>query len=144
MRAMRADTVSIRCLSTRAGINKSRIGKLLHRDPKRRSSISFDELQRILAALDIDLLEAIICVETVRDLDLLYSARYATLIPMLCAMFRELPMHLIAALEEVDGVDGTEVRPEWAGVLQRSVIQRIIKGMSDTALRRAALAELQE
>ncbi|WP_281271752.1 helix-turn-helix domain-containing protein [Hephaestia caeni] len=143
-RARRENAVSIRSLSMRTGINKSRLGKLLHGDPKRRTPISFDELRQILDALDIDILLAVICVEIIREPDLLYSERYATLITMLSAMFRELPMHLLTSLEEVEGVDGTEVRLEWAGVLRRSVIQRIIKGMSETAARRASLADLQD
>lgn len=142
-RAMRANGVTFRILAERSGISKSRVGKILHSDPARRIPMSFPEFRRILAALDIDILQAIICVESIRDLELLSDSRFAMLIPVLCTMFKELPVHLIHAVDAVEGIDGTEVRPEWAGVLRKSIIQRIIKAMSDTASRRAVLTELE-
>lgn len=140
---MRTDGVSIRMLAARSDIKRSRLGKLLHSDPTRRTQMSYPEFRKILDALGIDLLQALICVESIRDLELISETRYSLLIPMVCVMAKELPGELIQALEHVEGIDGTEVRPEWAGVLRKSVIQRIIHAMTTTASRRAALSELQ-
>lgn len=103
--------------------------------------MQINELQAILRALDIELLDAVLCVETLHDENIRYSERYRTLILMLCALFRHLPASLIAALEDITDLDGTEVRPEWAGPLQRAVTKRIVHEISAVTSRRAALSD---
>ena len=141
LESMERRDVGLRSLALKTRIGKSRLGLLLHRDPSKRSSMSLSEFHAILGALDIDVIQAIISVETLKDEKLRNSSRYATLIPMLCAMFHDLPANLIEALEEVEGMDGTEVRPEWAAVLQRAVIKRVVHEISAIASRRAALSD---
>ncbi len=65
-----------------------------------------------------------------------------TLIAMLSEVFRGLPSMLIAALEEIEGMDGSEVRREWAGPLQTAVVQRLVKEVSSVLARRASLSEM--
>ena len=45
------ERIKLRDLSARAGISKTRLGVLLHRDPAKRSAIGLVELQMILDAL---------------------------------------------------------------------------------------------
>ncbi len=135
------DRVGIRSLALHSGIGKSRIGLLLHRDPSKRSAMQINELQAILRALDVELLDAVFCVETLRDENIRYSDRYRTLISMLCALFRHLPASLIAALDDVTDLDGTEVRPEWAGPLERAVTKRIVHEINAVTNRRAMLGD---
>lgn len=141
LQAMGRRDVGLRALALQTRICKSRLGLLLHRDAAKRSSMTLGEFHAILNALEIDPIEAIISVETLKDDELRNSARYASLIPMLCEMFHDLPANLIAALEEVEGMDGTEVRPEWAAVLQRAVIKRVVHEISAVASRRTALSD---
>ncbi len=49
---------------------------------------------------------------------------------------------LVAALEEIEGMDGSEVRREWAGPLQAAVVQRLVKEVSSVLVRRANLSEI--
>lgn len=139
LEAMHRRNVGLRALALQTRICKSRLGLLLHRDAAKRSSMNLSEFHTILSALKIDPIQAIISVETLKDDELRNSARYASLIPMLCDMFHDLPANLIQALEEVEGMDGTEVRPEWAAVLQRAVIKRVVHEISAVASRRAAI-----
>jgi hypothetical protein len=136
---MRSKNIGLRALASSAGIRKSRAGILLHRDPSKRSAMGLSELQAILRALDIDLLQAIIWAETIKDERIRSSPRYAGLVPMLCDMFYGLPANLIAALDEIEAMDGSEVRPEWATALQRAVIKRIVHEINAVTVRRAAL-----
>ncbi len=55
---------------------------------------------------------------------------------------RGLPSMLVAALEEIEGMDGSEVRREWAGPLQAAVVQRLVKEVSSVLVRRANLSEI--
>lgn len=141
LQAMREHDIGLRALSLKTGIYKSRLGNLLHRDPVKRSSMTLGEFQRILAALDMDLIEAAVTVEIMRVIDRGDLARHRRLVAMLCAMFRELPLHALQALDQVDGVDGTEARVEWAPVLQRAVVKRVVLEIDRVVSRRALLSD---
>lgn len=66
-RAMQAKDISLRSLSMRAGISKSRLGRILHSNCAERASITLSEFRVLLEALEIDLIQAIIKVESIRD-----------------------------------------------------------------------------
>lgn len=137
LRMMRVHRVSLRTLERRTGIGKSRLGLLLHSDPARRPSITFDELKALFAALDIDVFEAVICVEAFNDIDVLDAPRHRSVIALLRVVFRYLPVELLAALEEFDHIDGSDVRPEWAAGLQRAVVRRLVSEITRIAAERA-------
>lgn len=138
---MHQRNVGLRHVAAQSGLSKSRLGNLLHRDPDKRSEMSLAELQAILGALDLGLLQAVTFVEALHEGRLRQPARFAPLIPMLCAMFHHLPSRLMQALEDVDDMDGTEVRPEWAAALQRAVIKRVVHEINAVTSRRAALSD---
>ena len=142
LRAMAEQNISQRKLALKAGISKTRLALLLHSDPTKRVAMTLVEFQTILSALEINLLQAIIRVETLRDQKLADDERYATLIAMLGEVFKGLPSMLVTALEEIDGLDGTEVRREWAGPLQAAVVARLVKEVSNVMTRRASFAEI--
>jgi len=137
LRIMRLHRVSLRTLAYRTGIGKSRLGLLLHSDPARRPPISLDELKALLGALDIDVFEAVICVEAFGNIDVLDSPRYRAVTALLRVVFRYLPVELIAALEELDHIDDSDVRPEWAAGLQRAVVKRLVNEITRIAAERA-------
>lgn len=141
LQAMRERGIGLRSLSLQTGIHKSRLGLLLHREPAKRSVMALGEFQRILAALDLDVIEAAVTIEIMRVVDHDDLTRHRRLIAMLCTMFRELPLHVVQALQEVDGVDGTEARVEWAPVLQQAVIRRVVQEIAAVVTRRAALGD---
>jgi len=144
LRAMANRETSQRKLALKSGITKTRLALLLHSDPAKRCSMTLGEFLRILEALDIDLLQAIIEVETFREFELLHDKRYETLIMMLCEVFKGLPRKVIEALEEIDGIDGSEVRKEWAGPVQRAVVKRLTDEVSAILRRRMLFAESDE
>ena len=141
LQAMGDHAIGLRALALKTGIGKSRLGLLLHRNPAKRSAMTLVEFQRILDALDMDLIEAVVSIEILQAARREGVARHRRLVGMLCAMFRDLPANLIAELDEVDGIDGTEVRPEWAPVLQRAVIKRLVHEIAAVVSRRTTLSE---
>src|SRR6218665_1977721 len=76
LRAMAEQNISQRKLALKAGISKTRLALLLHSDPTKRVAMTLVEFQTILSALEINLLQAIIRVETLRDQKLADDERY--------------------------------------------------------------------
>src|SRR3546814_2231997 len=72
--------------------------------------MTLPELEKILHALGTNILQAYICIETFKGLELPDRERYATVISMLCEMFAGLPRKIIEALDEINGIDGSEVK----------------------------------
>src|SRR3546814_12174600 len=71
LESMAAQETAQRALAQKTGINKTRLGLLLHRDPAKRSVITQPELEKILHALGMNILQAYTCLETFQGLDLL-------------------------------------------------------------------------
>src|SRR3546814_4213897 len=65
-----------RRLAHMTGISKSRLGLLLHSDPDKRSVMTLPELEKILHALGTNILQAYICIETFKGLELPDRERY--------------------------------------------------------------------
>lgn len=142
LNAMSGQNIGQRKLALKAGISKSRLGLLLHGDPKKRAAMSLSEFQKILDALDINIVQAVIAVETYRDQKLFHDERFATSIAMLTEVFRGLPAMLVAALDEIEGMDGTEVRREWAGPLRQAVVEKLVKEVTAVMARRETLSQM--
>lgn len=134
--AMIEQSIGQRKLALKTGISKSRLGLLLHSVPDKRAIMSLSEFQRILDALDINIVQAVIAVETYHDRKLFHDERFATSIAMLTELFKGLPSMLIAALDEIEGMDGTEVRREWAGPLRQAVVEKLVKEVTSVMARR--------
>jgi transcriptional regulator with XRE-family HTH domain len=139
--AMSEKNIGQRKLAMRAGISKSRLGLLLHSDPAKRSTMSLSEFQKILNALEINIVQAVITVETYRDQKLFHDERFATSLAMLTEVFRDLPAMLVAALDEIEGMDGTEVRKEWAGPLRQAVVEKLVKEVTAVMARREIISQ---
>jgi transcriptional regulator with XRE-family HTH domain len=133
--------VSLRALAIKAGISKSRLGRILHQNADERVPVTLNEFQALLVALDIDIIQAIIRVETLRDQKVLADDRYVALISMLASLFKGLPAGLVEALSEIDGLDGSEVRKEWASHLQGFVIKRMVYEVTRVMQRREQIFE---
>lgn len=142
LEAMSEQNVGQRKLALKTGISKTRLGLLLHSDPAKRTAMYLVEFQQILGALDINVVQAMIAVETYRDPKLFLDERFQTSIAMLTELFKGLPSMLVAALDEIEGMDGTEVRKEWAGPLRQAVIEKLVKEVGAVMARRAHLAQI--
>lgn len=118
---------SLRTLAERTGIGKSRLGLLLHQNPTRRPEMGLTELKILFNALEIDTFAAVICIEAFGDSRVLDKSNYRSVIALLCVVFRCLPVELVEAMDSVDHIEGSDVRPEWAIGLQRAVVRRIIR-----------------
>lgn len=139
--AMAERGLHIRELALKTGISKSRLGLLLHSDPAKRPSLYLVEFQTILSALDISIILAIISVESAIDQKIVHDERFATLLAMLSELFSGLPSMLIQALDEIEGIDGTEIRREWAAPLKEAVVEKLVKEVTKIMARRAVLSE---
>src|SRR3546814_15196377 len=87
--------------------------------------MTLPELEKILHALGTNILQAYICIETFKGLELPDRERYATVISMLCEMFAGLPRKIIEALDEINGIDGSEVKRDWGAPPQKAVVRRV-------------------
>ncbi|WP_337847836.1 XRE family transcriptional regulator [Sphingomonas sp.] len=141
---MAAKDTAQRKLALKTGIGKTRLALLLHSNPAKRIPMTLREFQTILSALDISIIQAIIQVETFHGMELLQEERYATLIAMLCEVFRGLPRKVIDALEELEGIDGSEVRKNWAEPLQKAVVKRLITEVLAIIDRRERFAQRED
>ncbi|MCW2351795.1 XRE family transcriptional regulator [Sphingobium sp. B12D2B] len=142
LEAMSEQGLGQRKLAVKTGISKTRIGLLLHSDPTKRAPIFFWEFLQILAALDINVAQAVIALETYRDPKLFHDERFQTSIAMLTELFKGLPAMLVDALDEIEGMDGTEIRKEWAGPLRQAVIEKLVKEVCAVMARRAHLTQI--
>ncbi|WP_298674330.1 XRE family transcriptional regulator [uncultured Sphingomonas sp.] len=142
LEAMSERNIGQRKLALKTGISKTRLGLLLHSDPGKRAAMFLGEFQQILGALDINVVQAMIAVETYRDPKLFLDERFQTSIAMLTELFKGLPSMLVAALDEIEGLDGTEVRKEWAGPLRQAVIEKLVREVGAVMARRTHLAQI--
>lgn len=142
LEAMSEQNIGQRKLALKTGISKTRLGLLLHSNPAKRAAMYLGEFQQILDALDINVVQVMIAVETYRDPKLFLDERFQTSIAMLTELFKGLPSMLVAALDEIEGMDGTEVRKEWAGPLRQAVIEKLVKEVGAVMARRAHLAQI--
>lgn len=91
--------------------------------------------------MDISIILAIISVESAIDQKIVHDERFATLLAMLSELFSGLPSMLIQALDEIEGIDGTEIRREWAAPLKEAVVEKLVKEVTKIMARRAVLSE---
>ena len=140
--AMAEQGLRQRKLALKAGISKTRLGLLLHSDPTKRAPIYLCEFRQILDALNINIAQVMIAVETYQDPMLFHDERFQTSIAMLTDLFAGLPAMMVAALDEIEGMDGTEIRKEWAGPLRQAVIEKLVKEVGAVMARRAHFAHL--
>lgn len=133
-----------RSLAQKTGISKTRIALLLHRNPKKRSRMTVDEFDSIFRALGTNIVAALMRAEALRALDPSDRARYDGVVALVCDMAMGLGQKLVDALEEIGGLDGSEVRKEWATVLQKGVIEDVSKAVAKIMERRALIAERDE
>ncbi|WP_249341748.1 XRE family transcriptional regulator [Sphingomonas sp. 3P27F8] len=141
LRAMAETDTAQRKLAGKTGISKSRLGVLLHRDPAKRAPMTVNEFETILHALGTNIVQAFVRLETFPQDEPISDERHATLIVMLCEFFVSLPKKLIEVLDALDGLDGSEVRKEWASPLQKAVIKRVADEVMAVTERRARLAQ---
>lgn len=99
------------------------------------------ELETILHALGTNMVQAFMRLETFPHAEPAEDARHGPLITMLCDTFISLPRNLIEVLDTFDGLDGSEVRQEWASPLQKAVIKRIAQEVLAVTERRARFAQ---
>jgi len=139
LQAMADQNVSIRKLALKTGIRRGRLSNLLRLDldPSARESMTLVEFQTILHVLGIGFIQAVLGVETLRDLSLLHDGRFSTMMQMISEVFASLPITLVNALNEVEGMDGTEIRREWATPLRDGVVDRVVREVA-AIIERAA------
>lgn len=130
-----------RSLARKSGISKTRLGLLLHRNPERRRQMTVDEFESILRALGTNIVEALIRAEALKGLEPSDRERYENIVTLVCEIVLGLGRKLIEELERIGGIDGTEVRKEWAGIFQKGIIEDVSKAVARMLERRTQIAE---
>lgn len=133
-----------RKLAVRTGISKSRLGALLHGDPGKRSTMTLPEFERILHALDMNLVHAYVCLKAFKDLDAYHRRCYSGAVFMLCDICVGAPQKMIPVLEALGGIDGTEVRHSWSPAFQNSFIKKVAEEIEAIHERRDRLSKLDD
>lgn len=141
---MAASATPHRSLSEKTGISKSRLGRILHRNPKKRLRMTVDELEGILSALGTNILKAFLRTEALRDLDPSDHARYESVIDLVGEIVKDLGQELVKTLEEMGGLDGTEPQPHWVGILRKGWIEDISKAVAFVMGRRTVISARDE
>lgn len=139
VRVMQDKRVSMRKLALATGIRRNRLSDLLRADVhvQARTSMNLLELQAILHALDLDLVAALLEVETAHQTHLIHDDRFVTMMHMISEICANLPLSLVNALNEVEGMEGTEIRREWAGPLCDGIVHRVVKEVAAIIERRS-------
>lgn len=138
---MAAKDTAHRSLAEETGINKSRLGRILHKNPKKRLRMTVEELEGILSALGTNILKAFLRTDALQGLDPSDHARYDSVINLVGDIVENLGPELIKTLEEMEGLDGTEPQPHWAGILRKGWIEDISKAVAFVMGRRTVISE---
>ncbi|MDF0546038.1 helix-turn-helix transcriptional regulator [Sphingobium sp. H39-3-25] len=141
---MAAHDTPHRSLAEKTGISKSRLGRILHQSSQKRLSMTVDELEAILQALGTNILKAFMRTEALRDLDPSDQARYDSVINLVGDIVKDLGKELVRTLETMNGLDGTEARPEWAAILRNGWIEDIAKAVAFVMGRRTVITQRDE
>ncbi len=137
---MEIQHLGLRAMELKTRINRARLGRILHRDATKRHPMTLTEFQALLRGLDIDPFEAMVAVELAADLAIAQDERFAKLAVMLSTLFRGLPQRLVAALHDLDGMDGSEIRQEWGTYFQSAVVNRMVQEIGQILERRARMS----
>lgn len=141
LQAMAEKSTPQRKLAVLTGISKSRLGVLLHKDPEKRATMTLPEFERILHALGMNLVHAYVCLRTFKDLDAYYRKCYSTAVLMLCDICVGAPRKMIGVLEELGGIDGTEIRLNWSPAFQNAFIKKVTEEVEAIHKRRNRLTD---
>lgn len=141
---MAAHDTPHRSLAEKTGISKSRLGRILHKNPRKRLHMTVEELEGILSALGTNILKAFLRTEALQGLDPSDHARYGSVINLVGEIVENLGRELINTLEEMGGLDGTEPQPHWVGILRKGWIEDISKAVAFVMGRRTVISERDE
>lgn len=136
--AMGAEKLTIRDLAVYSGIKKTRLGAILHGTPTKRSPATLAEYQRILRTLGISMIQASVKIEASVHAD--ESAR--RLYDLLAQLYVQLPPQVMAALDDLSGVDTSIIRTEWSGPLTQAITRKLVDTIVRIQDRRDSLEHL--
>jgi hypothetical protein len=98
--------------------------------------MTLSEFQIILRALDIEIIDAVLAVEVLTGHGILEDSRFSSMLQMISEMFTSLPCLLADALNEIDELDGSEIRRDWATPIRRGIVEKVVKEVTAKIQRR--------
>ncbi|WP_323810825.1 hypothetical protein [Sphingobium baderi] len=122
------ERMTLRRLAMICGIQKSRLGLILHREGGKRTAPHLLEINRILMALGISPIKATVEIEA----SLCGETEYRSLYDLLAKFYVDLPESLKQAIREIQGLDGFIIRKEWSDALIIDVTKRFIAAVLRT------------
>lgn len=136
--AVAAHSLSLRKLALITGIDRRRLADILR--PKIseniRTGMTLSEFHVILRALGIRVIDAVMAVEVLTGRGILEDRRFSTMLQMVSEMMTGLPCLLAEALNEIDDLDGSEIRKDWAGPIRRGIVEKVVKEVTAKIQRR--------
>jgi hypothetical protein len=138
--AIAANSISLRKLALKTGIDRRRLSDILRPRTSAgagaRSGMTLSEFQIILRALDIEIIDAVLAVEVLTGHGILEDSRFSSMLQMISEMFTSLPCLLADALNEIDELDGSEIRRDWATPIRRGIVEKVVKEVTAKIQRR--------
>ncbi len=117
----------------------SRLGSIFAEYPRVGMSLFMSANKERIALMD--LLAAVGRLSAIERLARFLMELHDRLLSMLCDAFIGLPRILIVMFETLDGYEGSEIRREWAGAVQRTISKRLFEGVRDVLDRRIKIAQ---
>lgn len=130
--------LTLRKLAIACGLNKTRLGYILHPDPGKRRVPQNPEILLVLKAMGLNPIYASVMMEASHYSDETFNS----LFDLLARVYVDLPLLAWNAIKEIQGLDGSHIRPEWAEALAIGIAKKLKEVLIQCQLRRDFLTEL--
>ena len=135
---IKRDKLTLRKLALVCGLNKTRLGYILHPDPCKRRVAQNAEILLILKAMGLNPIQASVMMEASHYSD----ETFTSLFDLLARLYVALPLLVMNAIKDIQGMDGSLIRPEWAEALAIGIAKKLKEVVMQCQLRRDLLTEL--
>lgn len=135
---IKRDKLTLRKLALVCGLNKTRLGYILHPDPCKRRVAQNAEILLILKAMGLNPIQASVMMEASHYSD----ETFTSLFDLLARLYVALPLLVMNAIKDIQGMDGSLIRPEWAEALAVANAKKLKEVVMQCQLRRDLLTEL--
>jgi hypothetical protein len=137
---MKADGLSTRRLAMLTGLGRSRCHYTLHAQHEKRRPLRLDEVDLIIDAVGIDMIEAALANDVMLrdDGEDGGTADHANdrILGLLSEMLRGLPGRISEIVQHIDGLDAEDIRREHGRKLQAVLIRHVERLYSEYASRK--------
>lgn len=135
---LKRDKLTLRKLAIACGLNKTRLGYILHPELDKRRVAQSPEIMVVLRAMGLNPIQASVVMEASHYSD----GTFSSLFDLLARLYVELPLLVMNAIKDIQGLDGSHIKPEWAEALAIGIAKKLKEVLIQCQLRRDLLTEL--